>query len=164
MKEAILYADSKGVLMIHASGNDAKDTDVEPNFPTALYASQDKPTPHWISVGASTKNSSELVASFSNFGQKSVDVFAPGLEIYNSVPQSDYQNLQGTSMASPMVAGVAAMLKSYFPTLSMLQIREAIVSTVAIPSKKELDKLCNSHGLVNVYNAVKACQKLEGGK
>ena len=164
VKEAILYADSKGVLMVHASGNDAKDTDVEPNFPTALYASQDKPTPHWISVGASTKNNSELVASFSNFGQKSVDVFAPGLEIYNSVPQSAYQNLQGTSMASPMVAGVAAMLKSYFPTLSMLQIREVIVSSVAIPANKDLDKLCNSHGLVNVYNAVKACQKLEGGK
>ena len=164
VKEAILYADSKGVLMIHASGNDAKDTDVEPNFPTALYASQDKPTPHWISVGASTKNNSELVASFSNFGQKSVDVFAPGLEIYNSVPQSAYQNLQGTSMASPMVAGVAAMLKSYFPTLSMLQIRETIVSSVVIPANNDLDKKCNSHGLVNVYNAVKACQKLEGGK
>ena len=160
--EAILYADSKGVLMVHASGNDAKDTDVEPNFPTALYATQDKPTPHWLSVGASTKNKAELVASFSNFGQNSVDVFAPGLEIYNSVPQSDYQNLQGTSMASPMVAGVAAMLKSYFPTLSMLQIRQVIVSSVTI--QKDLNTLCNSKGIVNVYNAVKACQKLEGGK
>jgi subtilisin family serine protease len=113
-------------------------------------------------MGASTKDKGELVASFSNFGEKSVDVFAPGLEIYNSVPQSDYQNLQGTSMASPMVAGVAAMLKSYFPTLSMLQIRQAIVSSVTI--QKELKGLCNSHGTVNVYNAVKACQKLEGGK
>jgi len=160
--EAILYADAKGVLMVHASGNDSKDTDVEPNFPTALYATQDVPTPHWLSIGASTKDKAELVASFSNFGEESVDVFAPGLEIYNSVPQSDYQNLQGTSMASPMVAGVAAMLKSYFPTLSMLQIRQAIVSSVTI--QKELKSLCNSHGTVNVYNAVKACQKLEGGK
>ena len=108
------------------------------------------------------KNKAELVASFSNFGQNSVDVFAPGLEIYNSVPQSDYQNLQGTSMASPMVAGVAAMLKSYFPSLSMLQIRQVIVSSVTI--QKDLNTLCNSKGIVNVYNAVKACQKLEGGK
>ena len=160
--EAILYADSKGVLMVHASGNDAKDTDVEPNFPTALYDAQDSPTLHWLSVGASTKDKDGLVASFSNFGRHSVDVFAPGFEIYNSVPQSDYQNLQGTSMASPMVAGVAAMLKSYFPSLSMLQIREAIVSSVTI--QKELTKLCNSGGTVNVYNAVKACQKLESGK
>ena len=160
--EAILYADAKGVLMVHASGNDSKDTDVEPNFPTALYSTQDVPTPHWLSIGASTKDKGELVASFSNFGEESVDVFAPGFEIYNSVPQSDYQNLQGTSMASPMVAGVAAMLKSYFPTLSMLQIRQAIVSTVTV--QKELNSLCNSHGTVNVYNAVKACQKMEGGK
>jgi cell wall-associated protease len=160
--EAILYADSKGVLMVHASGNDAKDTDVEPNFPTAFYDAQDSPTLHWLSVGASTKDKDGLVASFSNFGRQSVDVFAPGFEIYNSVPQSDYQNLQGTSMASPMVAGVAAMLKSYFPSLSMLQIREAIVSSVTI--HKELTKLCNSGGTVNVYNAVKACQKLESGK
>jgi len=160
--EAILYADSKGVLMVHDSGNDAKDTDVEPNFPTAHYDAQDSPTLHWLSVGASTKDKDGLVASFSNFGRHSVDVFAPGFEIYNSVPQSDYQNLQGTSMASPMVAGVAAMLKSYFPSLSMLQIREAIVSSVTI--QKELTKLCNSGGTVNVYNAVKACQKLESGK
>lgn len=162
--EAILYADAKGVLMVHASGNDAKDTDIEPNFPTALYSAQATPTPHWLSVGASTKDKGELVASFSNFGAKSVDVFAPGFEIYNSVPQSAYQNLQGTSMASPMVAGVAAMLKSYFPSLTMLQIRGAMVSSVAIPSGKELNELCNSRGLVNVYNAVKACQKLVGGK
>ncbi len=162
--EAILYADAKGVLMVHASGNDAKDTDVEPNFPTALYSMQATPTPHWLSVGASTKDKGELVASFSNFGAKSVDVFAPGFEIYNSVPQSAYQNLQGTSMASPMVAGVAAMLKSYFPSLTMLQIRGAMVSSVAIPSGKELNEMCNSRGLVNVYNAVKTCQKLVGGK
>ena len=157
---AIRYAVDNGAMVINMSFG--KDTDVEPNFPTALYSTQDIPTPHWLSIGASTKDKGELVASFSNFGEESVDVFAPGFEIYNSVPQSDYQNLQGTSMASPMVAGVAAMLKSYFPSLSMLQIRQAIVSSVTI--QKELNSLCNSHGTVNVYNAVKACQKMEGGK
>lgn len=160
--DAFAYADSKGVLLVHAAGNDAKDVDYEPNFPTSLYSFQEVPLDHFITIGASTKNKEELMASFSNFGQTRVDVFAPGFEIYNSVPQSEYKNLQGTSMAAPMVAGVAAMLKSYFPELSMKEIKDIIMSTSV--KYDSLGSACVTGGVVNVYNAVNACLKLEKSK
>jgi cell wall-associated protease len=104
-----------------------------------------------------------------------VDVFAPGYEIYNSVPQSDYQKLQGTSMAAPMVAGVAAMLQSYFPTLSMKEIKDIILTSStsykgtkqALPGTDEqvdFGKLSTTGGVVNVKNAVKMCMALEKSK
>lgn len=160
--QAFEYADSKGVLLIHAAGNDAKDVDFEPNFPTSLYSFQTEPLAHFVTIGASTKDKNELVASFSNFGQQRVDIFAPGFEIYNTVPQSEYKNLQGTSMAAPMVAGVAAMLKSYFPSLSMLEIKEAMFNSST--KYAVLTPLCTTGGVVNVYNAVKACMALEKSK
>jgi subtilisin family serine protease len=159
--EAFQYADSKGVLLVHAAGNDAKDIDVEPNYPTSLYSFQEAPLDHFLTIGASTKDKEELVASFSNYGQNRVDVFAPGFEIYNSVPQSDYKNLQGTSMAAPMVSGVAAMLKSYFPTLSMLDIKFAILSSSTKYDVDGFETKSLTGGVVNVYNAVKDCQKRE---
>ncbi len=162
--EAFQYADSKGVLLVHAAGNDAKDIDIEPNYPTSLYSFQEAPLDHFLTIGASTKDKEELVASFSNFGQTRVDVFAPGFEIYNSVPQSDYKNLQGTSMAAPMVSGVAAMLKSYFPTLSMKEIKDVMLSTSTKYNVQEFATKSVTGGVVNVYNAVKACQKLESSK
>jgi subtilisin family serine protease len=162
--EAFEYADSKGVLLVHAAGNDAKDIDIEPNYPTSKYSFQELPLDHFLTIGASTKDKEELVASFSNYGQTGVDVFAPGLEIYNTVPQSAYQNLQGTSMAAPMVTGVAAMLKSYFPTLSMKEIKDAMLSTVVKYTVDEFATKSVTGGVVNVYNAVKACQKLESSR
>jgi cell wall-associated protease len=154
VQEAIAYAASKDVLMIHAAGNDASDINYTPNFPN-------KPTYDYVdslnrkmflNIGANTrKTGDQLVASFSNFGSSEVDVFAPGFEIYNSVPQSEYKNLQGTSMAAPMVAGVAALLKSRYPQATMLQISEAITRTVQ--KYDELADKCTTGGVVNVYNA-----------
>ena len=162
--EAFKYADSKGVLLIHAAGNDAQDIDIEPNYPTSMYSFQDVKLDHFLTIGASTKNKGEeLTASFSNFGKKGVDIFAPGLEIYNSVPENQYQNLQGTSMAAPMVAGVAALLKSYFPSLSMLEIKSIILSS-GTTYKGNFQNLSVTGKVVNVYNAVKSCQKLEASK
>ena len=162
--EAFQYADSKGVLLIHAAGNDAKDIDIEPNYPTSMYSFQDVKLDHFLTIGASTKNKGEeLTASFSNFGKKGVDIFAPGLEIYNSVTENQYQNLQGTSMAAPMVAGVAALLKSYFPSLSMLEIKSIILSS-GTTYKGNFQNLSVTGKVVNVYNAVKSCQKLEASK
>ena len=162
--EAFKYADSKGVLLIHAAGNDAKDIDIEPNYPTSMYSFQDVKLDHFLTIGASTKSKGEeLTASFSNFGKKGVDIFAPGFEIYNSVTENQYQNLQGTSMAAPMVAGVAAMLKSYFPSLSMSEIKSIILSS-GTTYKGNFQNLSATGKVVNVYNAVKSCQKLEASK
>jgi subtilisin family serine protease len=134
--EAFAYADSKGVLLVHAAGNDHKDIDKEPNYPTSMYDFQDQKLAHFLTIGASTRfpkeqkgSNNDLAASFSNWGSRGVDVFAPGLEIYNSVPQSDYAAIQGTSMACPMVAGAAAFLKSYFPEMSMEEIKNVLLST-----------------------------------
>jgi subtilisin family serine protease len=160
--EAFKYADEKGVLLIHAAGNDAKDIDVEPNYPTSMYSFQTEPLDHFVTIGASTKNKgAEMVASFSNYGAKGVDVFAPGFEIYNTVPQSEYMNLQGTSMAAPMVAGAAAMLKSYFPELSMKEIKEALYSSsVKYPKVAGFSDKSVTGGVINIYNAAKVCKKL----
>jgi len=160
--EAFKYADEKGVLLIHAAGNDAKDIDVEPNYPTSMYSFQTEPLDHFVTIGASTKNKgAEMVASFSNYGAKGVDVFAPGFEIWNSVPQSEYMNLQGTSMAAPMVAGAAAMLKSYYPSLSMKEIKDALYSSsVKYPKVEGFADKSVTGGVINIYNAAKVCKKL----
>ena len=105
-----------------------------------------------------------MVASFSNFGAKGVDVFAPGYEIWNAVPQSEYMNLQGTSMAAPMVAGAAAMLKSYFPKLSMKEIKEVMYSTSTRYDVKGFAQKSVTGGVVNLYEAAKACKKLSKKK
>jgi len=174
--EAFAYADSKGVLLVHAAGNDNANVDTDPNFPTSLYSFQSKPLDHFITIGASTRNSKkELAASFSNYGQVGVDVFAPGYEIYNTVPQSEYKKLQGTSMAAPMVSGVAAMLQGYFPTLTMKEIKEVMLkSATSYKGKKQLkpgtDELIDfgvlsvTGGVINVKNAVKMCLQLEKSK
>jgi subtilisin family serine protease len=175
--DALAYADSKGVLLVHAAGNDAANVDETDNFPTSAYSFQTAKLGNYLTIGASTRylKDKKLAADFSNYGQTKVDVFAPGLEIYNSVPQSDYKTLQGTSMAGPMVAGVAAMLKSYFPTLTMFQIKESILSSAksykgtqqTLPgSEQKVDfaTLSVTGGVVDVTAAVKACMKLENKK
>jgi cell wall-associated protease len=180
--EAFQYADSKGVLLVHAAGNDAKDIDIEPNFPTSMYEFQNKKLDHFLTIGASTRFATvkgqahgDLAASFSNYGQKGVDVFAPGYEIYNSVPQSEYAQLQGTSMAAPMVAGAAAFLKSYFPKLSMKEIKDILLSTATNYKGSQQTKpgeetaidfgtLSVTGGVINLPAAVKAATALEATK
>jgi subtilisin family serine protease len=174
--EAFKYADSKGVLLVHAAGNDAADVDVNPNFPTSMYSFQTAALAHFLTIGASTRFAKEeLAAVFSNYGQTKVDVFAPGFEIYNTVPQSSYMKLQGTSMAAPMVAGVAAMLKSYFPTMTMAEIKDVMLkSSVSYKGKKHMKpgtedlvdfaSLSVTGAVVNVKNAVKMCKEIEKSK
>lgn len=175
--EAFAYADSKGVLLVHAAGNDNANVDTDPNFPTSMYSFQTKAFDHFLTIGASTRFKKEhLAADFSNYGQTKVDIFAPGFEIYNSVPQSAYQKLQGTSMAAPMVSGVAAMLKSYFPTLTMKEIKDIMLSSAVSykgtqqikpgteDEKVDFAVLSVTGGVINVKNAVKACLALEASK
>lgn len=169
--KAIRYAETKGVLLVHAAGNSNKDNDNGGNFPTPQYSSMNAKFTNWLEVGASTRYKKKLAASFSNYGDVMVDVFAPGLEIYSTVPQSEYLSTQGTSMAAPMVAGVAALLKSYFPSLTMIEIKEIIKASVkdvsemetplpGNPAKKvSFGSLSTTGGIVNVYNAVKLAQE-----
>ena len=174
--EAFKYADSKGVLLVHAAGNDNENVDENDNFPTSMYSFQKEKLDLYLTIGASTRFPKEkLPADFSNFGQTKVDVFAPGHDIYNSVPQSEYKKLNGTSMAAPMVAGVAAMLKSYFPSLTMNEIKSVILSTAkSYKGSKQLkpgseDKvdfatLSVTGAVVDVNAAVKKCLALEKSK
>lgn len=174
---AIRYAASKDVLIIHAAGNDAADVDVKENFPSAYFLNGNKAS-NFMTVGASSdpKISGSLAASFSNYGKNNVDVFAPGVKIYSTVPGGNqYANLQGTSMAAPVVTGLAALLRSYYPNLSALQIKQAIEkseyvpdSTIAIlkPSKdnsKEIisiKDLAKNMGIISAIGAVELADKM----
>lgn len=175
--EAIRYAESKGVLICHAAGNSSKDIGKESNFPSPKYPSMSSEFTNWIEVGASTRykkakvnkksgrlDQQGLAATFSNYNSEMVDVFAPGLEIYATTPGNTYAAIQGTSMASPMVAGVAALLKSYYPSLTMFEIRDIIFESVQkidretpLPGDVKpvpFKDLSATGGIVNVYNAV----------
>jgi subtilisin family serine protease len=169
--DAVKYAQSKGVLFVAAAGNDNLDVDVDVHYPTATYENGQK-AENWISVGAlSWKNAPDAVAEFSNYGKKGVDVFAPGVDIYSTVPGSKYEEKSGTSMAAPATTGVAALLKSYFPELTAAQIKKIILeSSVKVPDfrvykpgSKEIVKfedLSATGGIVNAYNAVKMAKEM----
>lgn len=174
--DAVRYAASKGVLMVHAAGNDAKDLDTSYNFPTPLFLDGTRPD-NWITVGASgPKNDDKgngLTASFSNYGKKEVDVFAPGVKIYSSVPGGNqYQSLAGTSMASPVVAGLAAFLLEYYPALSARQLKMIIeksavkltdkVKTPGTGDEVTFSDISKSGGLVNAYEAIKLASTIKG--
>lgn len=162
---AVKYALEKGVLLVHGAGNDSKNTDYYYNFPSALLADGEI-VDNWIEVGASTYHlDEELPASFSNYGKQSVDIFAPGYDIYSTLPESKYGTESGTSMASPVVAGVAALLLSYFPELTPQQIKELIMESgtpysiaVRQPGNEEkvpFSSLSKSGKIINAYEAVK---------
>jgi subtilisin family serine protease len=129
--EAMRYAEKNDVLLVNAAGNDAINLDEENSFPSSRYDFQESDNELLITIGASTRfaKNGELAAAFSNYGKTTVDIFAPGFEIYNTVPENEYQKLQGTSMAAPMVSGVAAMIKSYYPSLTMKEIKDIIIES-----------------------------------
>lgn len=173
--KAVKYAEQKGVLLIHAAGNDAEDNDVEKNFPTRYYL-DGKEAKNWLEIGASASGRDEhFVGTFSNYGKKSVDFFAPGVEIYSTTPNNTYKNESGTSMACPAAVGVAALLMSYFPEFNALQIKDILEKStrkfdnlkVQKPGGKstvEFTQLSITGGLVNAYEAVKLATEMKGQK
>jgi len=219
--EAIKYAESKGVLLVHAAGNDNQNNDVDENYPNKFYDGKEaeayklahkktsladftpprntpqnngmgmrppmsrpvvvKPVPldsakyelphasNWIEVGASSyKDDDNLKADFSNYGKYTVDVFAPGFLINSTIPGNKYEELDGTSMASPVVSGLAALILTYYPDLKPDQVREIIMKSVSKVTRKvkyknekgenvrvPFSEICVSGGIVNAYNALK---------
>lgn len=170
--DAVKYAESKGVLLIHAAGNDGANIDEVTHYPAKKFEGKGEAS-NFIDVGAlSWKPDQKIVAPFSNYGKKTVDFFSPGVEIYSTTPKNSYRDASGTSMAAPVAAGVAAVLKSYYPTLTPQQIKTILVKSsvkdykgkkvIKPGSKDELisfDKLSRSAGIVNLYEAVKMAEK-----
>lgn len=226
--EAIKYAESKGVLLVHAAGNDNQNNDITDNFPTKYYDGPEaeayalknkkpeakpfmtpvpntmnggpgavprsnafaKPAPldtakyqlphakNWLTVGASAyKDDDDLKASFSNFGKYNVDVFAPGFMINSTTPNNKYEEFDGTSMASPVVSGLAALILSYYPELTAVDVKDIIMKSVTkvnkrVKYKNEKDEtvrvnfseLCVSGGIVNAYNALQLAETYKSSK
>lgn len=174
---AVKYAKKKDVLLVHAAGNAGQQNEMDNNYPNDNYAKKGlfapKEAKNWIEVGALNYGEGEdRVASFSNYSPEFVDVFAPGVEIYATVPNDKYEKLQGTSMASPTVAGIAAILRSYFPKLKATQVKSIIMDS-AQPYKGKVQKpgtndmvpfsdLSVTGGMVDAYEAVKQALMTKG--
>lgn len=173
--DAIRYADSKGVLMFHAAGNDNKDLDYETNYPSNFMDNDMQSiAKNWITVGASTRDPQNLKASFSNFGTAKVDLYAPGTEIYSTIPDQKYRYAQGTSMASPVAAGCAALLWAYFPDLTSQQVKEILFETVNVSDsvvktgeendQRKFSNLSVTGGVIDVNKAVRLAYEKYGKK
>lgn len=179
--EAVKYADKNDVLLVHAAGNSAQDNDATDNFPSAAYERKGflkflkkKYPDNWIEVGAlDWKPEADAVARFSNYGKTNVDIFSPGVDIYSTAPDNEYQKASGTSMASPVTAGVAALIRSYFPELEADEVKDIILESgtkqigrmVKIPGDDTLvdfGDLSKTGAMLNAYNAVKLAQKETG--
>ncbi|WDF59935.1 S8 family peptidase [Flavobacterium sp. KACC 22758] len=177
--DAIKYAAKKDVLIVHAAGNDGYNIDETKNinYPNDSEDNVKEFADNVITIGAINKQYGEnVVAGFSNFGKINVDVFAPGEEIYATVPNNKYKFLQGTSMASPNAAGVAALIRSYYPKLKASQVKHILMdSGVALPSQIVLGKGENpgekpaavssaesskTAKMVNAYNALLMAEKM----
>jgi len=174
--KAVKYAEEKGVLLVHAAGNSNRNNDKSDNFPNPVDEETRETSQVWIEVGASSwRGKPNFIASFSNYGRKSVDIFAPGEDIYSTMPGNTYKAQSGTSMASPLVAGVAALVKSYYPSLSAKDLRSIIVnsfeyygdSKCVLPGhSKEVKfkKISITGGLLSAYNAVKMAEEFSQKK
>lgn len=180
--QAVKHADEQGVLMVHGAGNSSKNTDKNESYPTDVYESTstsgDSVATLWIGVGATSwKPNEEFIATFSNYGDRTTDLFAPGVDIYSTMPDNKYERQDGTSMAAPVVSGTAALIMAYYPDLTPQEVRQIILNSsvkysnqeVLVPSEGNnqgnsertlFPELSASDGLVNVYNALEAAEEL----
>jgi subtilisin family serine protease len=175
--DAVRYAELNGVLLIHAAGNDSKNNDLSDNFPNDNFAvAGGGEAGNWIEVGAlSWKSGKKSAAPFTNYGQIKVDVFAPGVDIMSCEDNGGYVKHSGTSMAAPVCAGVAAVIWSYHPTLTAVQVKQIIESSsdkslkkkkVIIPGEKKkkvkFGTLSKTGGVVDLYAAFQMAGTMAG--
>ncbi|MEK0412960.1 MAG: hypothetical protein RL070_448 [Bacteroidota bacterium] len=168
---AVVYAEQKDVLLVHSAGNENYNLDSITVFPNANLDAYKKQASSFITVGASSDTlitDASIAADFSNYGKQNVDLFAPGVKIYSTLPGTNvYGNQDGTSMATPIVTGVAAILRSYYPSLSAKQVKAILEKSVYVPAASApcllpgnssistpFSRLSKTGGIVNAYNAV----------
>ena len=170
--EAVKYAEMKNVLLIHAASNDGSNNDSDAVYPNPRFLGSNERAKNFITVGAiSIDTGLHLIAAFSNYGQTEVDVFAPGADIYSSFKANKYKSISGTSMAAPMVTGVAALLLEYYPELNAVQLKDIIMKSVTplrskmvykpgTEEKVQFGALCVSGGILNAYKALQLAAKM----
>lgn len=172
---AFKYAAAHDVLLVHAAGNDSKNIDGYEEYPKPEMLDNTF-IPNMITVGASGDSSLNcgMLADFTNYGEKAVDVLAPGVKIYSTLPNNMYGFEQGTSMAAPVVSGIAALIRGYFPRLTAVQTKQIIEESVdksmtnqnfkkpgaERKEKIKMKDICKTGGIVNAYNAVLLAEKL----
>ncbi len=181
--QAMRYAAQHDVLLVHAAGNSAANNDKEGNFPNdelqkpikkGLFA-KEKRISTWMEIGAlSWKSGEKRVAGFSNYGKKNVDLFSPGVQLQSTVLDGKYGPSSGTSMASPAAAGVAALIRSYYPALSAVQVKHILETSVVkqdgevnkpgSTDKVKFSELCVSGGTISATNAVTVAEKTKPAK
>ena len=165
--EAIKYAESKNVLLVHAAGNSSLNLETAKNFPN----DNNDATNNWLEVGASSwEKKPKALATFSNYGSSQVDLFAPGVKVYSTTPEGEYEAYNGTSMASPVAAGVAAFVWSYYPTLTAAELKTILIES-AIPikgrnkvpgskKKKRVCKVSKSGAEINLPAALRMAEAM----
>ncbi|MBC7381971.1 MAG: S8 family serine peptidase [Bacteroidia bacterium] len=172
---AVKYAMEKDVLIIHASGNDGNDLEKENIFPNPRFEDSNYTAPNWIEVGASGwRGGKKTVVNFTNYGKKTVAVFAPGEDINSCVPGNDYDSKSGTSMAAPVVSGIAALIRQNYPHFTALQTKQIILQSavkykrkIIIPGTKKkahLSDLCITGGIINAYEAMMLAERVNKGQ
>jgi subtilisin family serine protease len=174
--DAFKYAAEHDVLLVQAAGNDNQDVDVIPDYPNDIFEDgSSTDADNYINVGASgPKKDEKLAADFSNYGKKNVDVFAPGVKVTSVSKDAETNTEDGTSFASPITAGVAALILEYYPDLTAKQVKEAILKSakpltgfmVLKPGSKDkkvdFTTLSKTGGIVNAYEALLAASKMKG--
>ena len=166
---AVRYAEKHGVLLVHGAGNKGLDLDLNESFPSDIYLDRTEPT-NWLNVGAThIYLDKELCGVFSNYGMKHVDIFAPGVDVVSLDSSNTYIETSGTSIAAPILTGIAALILSYYPDLEPADLitilmesshkvtkpKKVLIPNLSEPKRKKVkfSTLSKSGGIVNAYNA-----------